>query len=379
MLCAGELKLKVSGREVTTAGQLAIDALKTNNTFRNVSVGLRQGRPAKEALARAAQRLSVLVGETIIPLEQDISQAAARHFPRFQQDYAPLAARLDALGLAGAERVRSLNQAVADLLFNDASDATAQLGAEASSLDEDLTWAQGLKTALDQGLEKTLSALNEHRRELKQLPDTGVPGALRSELAADMKQLDERLAQADFHRHGPEYAATLTHVKARVRDAALQQATQHQQRIKDGVADLQRMPGWAEMTAEQRSFMVARLEDMALTPSEDLAGLRSLLARQFDLASVVDQLKRSLQQEAEQRVRQRFEEARRAGSAAAGSAAGSAAGKPALRRRHTLPAIVRSADELDAVITGLQTVKQQASAHAEVEIAFDLAATPVAP
>jgi hypothetical protein len=375
MLCAGELKLKVSGREVTTAGQLAIDALKTNNTFRNVSVGLRQGRPAKEALARAAQRLSVLVGETVIPLEQDISQAAARHFPRFQQDYAPLAARLDALGLPGADRVRSLNQAVADLLFNDASDATAQLGAEASSLYDDLTWAQALKTALDQGLEKTLAALGEHRRELQQLPDTGVPGALRHELAAELQQLAERLAQPDFHRHGTEYAATLTHVQARVREAALQQAAQHQQRIKDGVADLQRMPCWAEMTAEQRSFMVARVEDMTLTPSEDLAGLRRLLARQFDLASVVDQLKHNLQQEAEQRARQRVEGSRRGGGTTGETREG---GTTTLRQRHALPAVVRSVGELDAVITGLQAVKQQAAGHAEVEIAFDLAAHPAA-
>ena len=35
MLMSGEIKLKVSGREVTTAGQQAIDALKTNNSFKD--------------------------------------------------------------------------------------------------------------------------------------------------------------------------------------------------------------------------------------------------------------------------------------------------------------------------------------------------------
>jgi hypothetical protein len=132
MLCAGEVKLKVSGREVTTAGPHAIEGLKTNNSFRTVTVALRQGKPPKEALARAAQRLTQLIGDTVYPLEPDISKAAARHFPKFQQDYAPLAARLDALGLPGAERVQSLNQQIADLLFTDASDATARLGADVS-------------------------------------------------------------------------------------------------------------------------------------------------------------------------------------------------------------------------------------------------------
>ena len=41
MLMGGEIKLKVSGREVTAAGQQAIDALKTNNSFKPIGVALR--------------------------------------------------------------------------------------------------------------------------------------------------------------------------------------------------------------------------------------------------------------------------------------------------------------------------------------------------
>ena len=52
-LVAGEIKLKVSGRDVTAVGQQAMDALKTNNTFKNVGVSLRDDRPSMEVLARA--------------------------------------------------------------------------------------------------------------------------------------------------------------------------------------------------------------------------------------------------------------------------------------------------------------------------------------
>ncbi len=62
MLLAGEIKLKVSGREVTAAGQRAIDALKTNNSFKPIGVALRDERPSIETLARAAGRLTELVG-----------------------------------------------------------------------------------------------------------------------------------------------------------------------------------------------------------------------------------------------------------------------------------------------------------------------------
>jgi hypothetical protein len=66
MLMAGEIKLKVSGREVTAAGQQAIDALKTNNSFKQIGVALRDERPSIETLGRAAERLTELVGDMVI-------------------------------------------------------------------------------------------------------------------------------------------------------------------------------------------------------------------------------------------------------------------------------------------------------------------------
>ena len=369
MLCASEIKLKVSGREVSTAGQHAIDGLKTNNSFRHVTVALRQGRPAKEALARAAQRLSTLVGETVIPLEQDISKAAARHFPKFQQDYAPLVNRLDALRLPGAARVQSLNQQITDLLFSDASDATARLGAAGSALNDDLVWAQALKAALDQGLEATLRALALHQREIESLPDTGVPGALRAEVADELKQLTERLSQPDFHVHGPEYATLLTHLQARVRDAALQQSAQQAQRLKDGVEVLQRTPGWAELTQQERGSTIAQVEQLALETSQDLAGLKRLLAREFDISSTVGQLERSVQAQGQDRLRLRVEEER----AQYGNK-----GPSTLERRHRLPAKVSSAAELGRVITQLQDLQAQAGVYAEIDIAFVIGGDPAA-
>lgn len=364
MLCAGEVKLKVSGREVTTAGPHAIEGLKTNNTFRAVTVALRQGKPPKEALARAAQRLTQLIGDTVYPLEPDISKAAARHFPKFQQDYAPLAARLDALGLPGAERVQALNQQVADLLFTDASDATARLGAEASSLNDDLVWAQELKSALDQGVEATLRTLLAHRRELLALPDTGVPGTLRNEVAGELQLLAERLAQVDFYRQGSHYASVLTNIQSRVREAALLQQQSQTQRIKNGVDDLQRTTGWAELTQEERGSAIAKIEDLALETTPDLDGLKRLLAREFDISSTTEQLKRSIDEQGLQRQRKRLEEAR--------AKAGAGVGPIKLSKSVTVPLKLTSAEELAPLIQQLVDIQAQAKLFDEIEVSFTL-------
>jgi hypothetical protein len=90
LLVAGEIKLKVSGREVTVNRQQAIDVLKTNNSFRAVGVSLRQDRPSMDVLARAAERLTDLSGDQVVPLENEIGKAAQKLLPSFAASACPI-------------------------------------------------------------------------------------------------------------------------------------------------------------------------------------------------------------------------------------------------------------------------------------------------
>ena len=135
-------RLRITNRGYLVLGnmeqvhQQAIDALRTNNAFKAVGVALRDERPSNEVLARAAERLTDLIGDLIIPLEDEISKAAVAHFPRFQHRFGPLAEKLKALGLPGEDAVRSLSQDLADMLLTDASDAPQRLGGEESAMYE---------------------------------------------------------------------------------------------------------------------------------------------------------------------------------------------------------------------------------------------------
>jgi hypothetical protein len=360
---AGEIKLKVSGREVTAAGQQAIDALKTNNAFKQIGVSLRDERPSNETLARAAERLTELVGDMVIPLEQEISKAAAKHFPRFQHDYGSLAEKLSGLGLAGSDRVRTLNQDIADVLFTDASDAPQRLGAETSAIYDNLKWALEVKRALDNGLDATLRDLQAHRRDIEALPDTGVPGELRRELAEDLGALSERLGKEDFYKHTADFNSQLTHLRGRVRDAVITLSDQQKLRLKEGVEDLQRIPEWEELTQEERGNAVNRLDGLALDATQDLSGLKKLLARDYDINSTLEDLKRSIQRQGQERLRQRMEEER---------AKSGEKGPSKLTRKVAVPAKITTAADIDAVIQQLHEIKAQAGLYSEIEVTFSV-------
>ena len=57
MLLAGELSIKVAGKEITVNGTQTIEALKNNNSFKNVGISLRDERPSIETMGRAAHDL----------------------------------------------------------------------------------------------------------------------------------------------------------------------------------------------------------------------------------------------------------------------------------------------------------------------------------
>lgn len=361
LLVAGEIKLKIAGREVTTAGQHAIEALKTNKSFGAVGVALRAERPSNETLARAAQRLTDLVGEMILPLEQEISKAAVKRFPQFQQDYAPLSEKLKALRTGGAERVESLMQELTDVLFTDGSDVTLRLGSESSALADNLQWAGEVKQQLGRGLENTIRELQRHRREIESLPASGVPGALREELNEELTLLGQRLQRDDFYRHGPAFNTLLTHLGARIREAVLQLREQQKLRLQEGVADLQRLPEWADLTQEERGNAISSLESVPSEAAPDLAGLKKLLADDFTLNHHLSQLKESIRRQGQERQRQQREAARV-------HAAEDAPVK--VKRSVALPARLTDAAQLAALIAQLQTLQHELAQGADIELDF---------
>lgn len=357
MLVAGEVKLKVSGREVTVNGQQAIDALKTNNSFKPVGVALRDDRPSTEIVARAAERLTDLIGETILPLEDEISKAAAKNLPQLQHQFAPLSERLETLNLPGAERIRLMNQEIADLLFTDASDAPQRFGGEESALYDSLKWAQSVQRALAQGLGETVKTLRQHRNAITGLPSLGIPGELRSDLAEELTSLDERLAQEDFFKHDADLNTALTRLKSRISSAVKEMAGAQAQLLKESEEDLKRVPEWLEITREDQENALSQLQGLTAETGDDLAGLMQLINFELDIHAQLGELKRKIVEEGRERRRQRIEAQKAKGG---------------LQEKHrqavAIPETLHSMAELEDLIRRLETLREELALYAEFDL-----------
>lgn len=363
MLLAGEIKLKVSGREVTVNGQQAIEALKTNNTFRAVGVSLREERPSMEVMARAAERLTELSGDMVVPLEDEISKATIKLFPQLQFQYGPLAEKLRRLQLPGVDRISSLGNEIKDVLFTDASDAPARLGSEESNLYHSLKWAAELKRSLEQGLEETLNELQHYRRELDSLPASGTPGVLKEELTEPLSDVAARLQHADFFKFSTEFASQLTHIKGRVRDTAISLQSEQQQRIKDAEQDLTRVAEWAELTQQEQHNLLADLEKLAVSAGADLQGLRTLVNQEYNIQTQVQQLKQRIQRLGQQRLQDKLREEQ---------AAAVKAGKKKITRSVKAKKQITNIADLNQLISQLEQLRGELHYAHEFELEISL-------
>ncbi len=239
----------------------------------------------------------------------------------------------------------------------------ASVGAETSAIYDNLKWAQEVKRVLDNGLDNTLRDLQAHRRDIEALPDTGVPGELRREVAEDLATLSERLGKEDFYKHTADFNSQLTHLKGRVRDAVITLSDQQKLRLKEGVEELQRIPEWEELTQEERGNAVNRLDGLALAATQNLVGLKKLLARDYDINSTLEELKRSIQRQGQERLRQRMEEER---------AKSGEKGPSKLTRKVAVPAKITTAADIDAVIQQLHEIKAQVGLYSEIEVTFSV-------
>lgn len=366
LLVAGELKLKSAGREITVNGQQAIEALKSNNTFKNVGIALRRDdKPPMEMLALAATRLTELSGDLVVPLEDEISKAAIKLFPSLQQRYAPLAEKLRGLGLPGEERLDTLTRDITELLLSDASDAPQRLGKQDSPLFDSLKWAGELKTALEQGLETTVRQLQTLRTTIAGLPNTGVPASLKAELADPLASLEQRLGQPDFYRAAADLNSALTDFGSRTRSAAQTLQATQADRLKQAELDLQRVPEWIELTLQEQQDVLGSLEALALTASADLSGLQALVNQEVDIQNQVLTLRNRIEHLGRERLQAKLK--------AEQDALNVQDGPKTIKRQIKARARITSLNELDAMIQHLQKLRGELKyAHSfELDVELD--------
>lgn len=197
-------------------------------------------------------------------------------------------------------------------------------------------------------MEQTLRDLRHHRTAIANLPNVSLLAKLKEELAETLGVIDERLQQADFYRFAADFSTNLTHIRTRIRDTVLAMQGLLNTRIKEAETDLKRVPEWTKLTQQEQSELVGNLERLIeeeATP--DLAGLTTLLNKDYELQSKVQQLKHRIEQLGQQRIKDELDAENQ-------TTTGLNEPKPIVKRQFKAKSQITTLDELETLIAQLK-------------------------
>jgi hypothetical protein len=273
---------------------VAINSLKNTNAFNKIGIALQDSRPDPNKLLAARDRLLELTGEQVNPLPEKISKCVMHYFPDFQQNYAPLAVRLDTLNLAGRDRAQSIQDNLAEILKGDASDATNRLGGKDCPLFEDLCWAREVHKAFENGIGDIIKAGQALMEEIPKLPQAGIPGQLAADTYTECVELSNVMGREDFFSEIPAMQNLISEIQAKVADAANLFAQAQAEKLDQGKARLQALPEWGLLGTADKARVGANMDGLKVIAENNLDGIRKLLNDDYFFASEMDRLEKEI-------------------------------------------------------------------------------------
>jgi hypothetical protein len=283
LFVGGEVKLRIAGQDHVVKNDDTLAALSSNKAFGPVGIALREERPSAEMLGRAGDRLRELTGENVLPLEDEIANAAKKYFPGFQHDFSALGVELSNLHLTGAIRADDLSSDLTDIIRGDGSDAVGRLGGPDSPIFDSLEWARKVKQAFANGLKQVIASLQELEAEIRHLPESGIPGRLKSNAADRLAQVKDVLAKENFYDESPTLQTALHELNALIASVVGDLAKQQNDVCEREVANWQALPDWTDLLPEDRTWFTSEVDTLKVDAPKTLAGLRQLIAHEYSL------------------------------------------------------------------------------------------------
>jgi hypothetical protein len=291
LLISQAIRVKVGGQWLEAVGPKATEALKNNNNFARIDVATNNTPFDQEVLNRAAKRLLDLTGEKVLPMAQKVSQAVLKHFPAFRNEYASLALELTSSSLPGSPRAQSLSKRLTQVLDRDASDAPITLGAEESSLVEDLEWAREVRKALDNELGKDAGEAATLAAAISDLPKVGVLEQLVTSTSVLREELQECLSRDDFFAVASDIRTRQTALREQVKAAAIGLGKEIAGHLDSQRESITNLPEWSELPTDDRSEFSSQLDGTTLEEATDIAGIRQLINRRMELDANLNQIR----------------------------------------------------------------------------------------
>jgi hypothetical protein len=205
--------------------------------------------------------------------------------------------------------------------------------------------------SFEQGIAETVRALRDLESGISELPGTGIPKELRDAAREDLDAAVDILTQEDFFRRRADLSTRRTGIESRVANAVADMQQAQAKRMREAEGELALLSEWSELTAEEQTETLAEIQSPSIQVPPDIAGLKRLVSRQFDIDAIIAETKAKVVKEGKTR--------RHATPVPSPIPAGGMRDKG--QKTISLPARIRTVAELDALIRTLSDLRHEIS------------------
>lgn len=292
MFLASMIKLRIAGDNIKVKGPLAIEKLSNAAAFNQIGLSMHSDdQPTNEQKLCAAQNLTELTKQTVIPLPQKISEAVMKFFPEFQKNYSELKVRLEKLKLPGVEKAESIQDGIAEILKGDASDATFSLGKPDAKLYLELQWAKKIKAAIDNGIEIVIEKIINTRKEVDSLPNDGLTGQLKNALKVKFEEIERILQSDDFFEKAVTLNDYYSEIDNEISTACENFKEEQNENIRTDILELKHAYDWLQLTDEQKQEFSSRLANVFIKEKNGIKGIREIITEVYSFINSIKSMK----------------------------------------------------------------------------------------
>jgi hypothetical protein len=179
------------------------------------------------------------------------------------------------------------------------------------------------------------------------------PSRSRSPLTASAMPWSKATLAEDFFKRKADLSTRRTAIEGRVGNAVAAMRVTQSEKILAAEGELSLLPEWAELTAEEQAGALAQIQALSIDVTSDMAGLKRLVSRQFDIETTISEIKENVVKEGK---------ARRQPRTYAFPPNEPPTGMTEKRRKTiNLPARIGTVAELDALIHTLSDLRHELS------------------
>jgi hypothetical protein len=160
-----------------------------------------------------------------------------------------------------------------------------RLGGADSPLYESLVWARKLRKALDNGLRTTLKHLQRVRQEIEDLPDSGIPGKLKSSAAESLATVTDILSRESFFDEAASLGTVSGELDKLIAGAAADLARQQETVANEELSRWQSSPEFGDLSDDERGWFSDEVAKLSVEADGTLDGLKKILRNDFLLNS----------------------------------------------------------------------------------------------